>query len=82
MRTTDDDLLTSALALPPDRRADLATRLIDSLADGDKPKQSDDDIAREVQRRSAEMDSGAVVGVPWSEVRADLRARITRRDAS
>lgn len=82
MSLSNDDLLSSALALPPDRRADLVSHLLDSLADARKPTRSDDEIAQEVQRRSAEMDSGEVVGIPWSEVRAELRARISRKSES
>ncbi|MGL4512664.1 MAG: addiction module protein [Lacipirellulaceae bacterium] len=82
MQIPNDELLDSVLALPPDQRADLATRLIDSLACTGGAKQSESEVAREVQRRSAEMDSGAVVGVPWSEVRAELRSRIARRFSS
>jgi putative addiction module component (TIGR02574 family) len=81
MLTSVDDLITSALALPPETRADLVGRLLDSLAETDRPQQSDDEIAREVERRSAEMDSGEVAGIPWSEVRAELRARISRNAA-
>ncbi|TWT89950.1 putative addiction module component [Pseudobythopirellula maris] len=82
MSISNDDLFSSALALPPDRRADLANRLLDSLAAARRPKLSDDEIAQEVQRRSAEMDSGEVIGIPWSEVRAELRSRISRKSES
>lgn len=67
MLTSVDDLITSALALPPETRADLVGRLLDSFAETDRPQQSDDEIAREVERRSAEMDSGEVETVTWEE---------------
>lgn len=75
------NLTSAALALSPDSRAELANRLIDSLAETPRPTLSDAEIAKEVQRRSAEMDSGEVEGISWEEVRAELRARISGRSA-
>lgn len=71
-----DTIVSSALSLPPDRRAELAVRLLDSLADSSREQPTDSEVAEEVQRRSAELDSGEVVGIPWAEARAFLRSRI------
>jgi putative addiction module component (TIGR02574 family) len=63
-----------ALALPTEARAALAGSLLDSL-DTDVDEEAEAAWATEVNRRVAELDSGAVKTVPWAEVRRRLAAR-------
>jgi putative addiction module component (TIGR02574 family) len=55
-------------------RAALAGSLLDSL-DTDVDEDAEAAWATEVNRRVAELDSGAVKTIPWSEVRRRLAAR-------
>jgi putative addiction module component (TIGR02574 family) len=64
-------LLEQALHLPEQERGELATKLLESLdplAEGD-----DQDVAAtwgpEIARRLADLDSGRVRTLPWSEAR-------------
>jgi putative addiction module component (TIGR02574 family) len=68
------EILKEALALPTEARAALAGSLLDSL-DTDVDEDAEPSWATEVNRRVAELDSGAVKTVPWVEVRRRLAAR-------
>lgn len=75
------DLFAAALALDPQTRGELAVELLESLDPRrDLPDASSDEVASEVQRRSAEMDSGEVEGIPGDVVRAELRAKVAGSD--
>jgi putative addiction module component (TIGR02574 family) len=67
-------ILKEALALPTEARAALASSLLDSL-DTDVDEDAEAAWATEVNRRAAELDSGAVKTIPWAEVRRRLAAR-------
>jgi putative addiction module component (TIGR02574 family) len=67
------DLLREALSLPVEARAALADRLLESLDTEIEPG-AYEEWQREIKRRAAELDSGAVKPVPWSEVQAELRS--------
>lgn len=62
-----------ALTLEPDERAALAEALWASL---DTPEAVEQAWAEEVERRIADIDSGAVQMVPLEDVLAELRAAI------
>ncbi|MDX1996191.1 MAG: addiction module protein [Thermoanaerobaculia bacterium] len=62
-----------ALTLEPDERAALAETLLASL---DTPEAVEQAWAEEVERRIADIDSGAVQLVPLEDVLAELRAAI------
>lgn len=68
MTRNADELLDEALRLPESDRAELATRLIDSLDPA-----ADDDVetawAAEIHRRLDDLDHGRVATVPWAEAR-------------
>jgi putative addiction module component (TIGR02574 family) len=66
-----EDLLREALTLPPEARADLAERLLDSIT---PPEHSDVDEAwaREAERRLSEYEAGKVQSIPADEVFRDL----------
>lgn len=66
------------LALAPADRLALATRLIDSVEGAQSPEW-EAAWGAELEARDAEMDSGAVVGIPWAEVHAEARARLRVR---
>jgi putative addiction module component (TIGR02574 family) len=73
MQPTTEQLLQTALALPLEERF----LLIEALIAADQTTPPFDESWREViRRRSAELDSGAVQAVPWSEVRERLRRQV------
>ncbi len=74
MKRDAAEILKEALALPTEARAALAESLLDSL-DTDVDEDAEPSWATEVNRRVAELDSGAVKTVPWVEVRRRLAAR-------
>ena len=67
---TFDALVASALALPPEQRVELAERLWLSV------EESDEALIREIERRDAEMESGAVQPYTHEEVMRDARRAI------
>lgn len=62
------DLLSDALELPLDERAKLAAEIIESLDPGTE-ENVDEAWSKEIERRIAEVDSGAVQMIPWEEAR-------------
>ena len=74
MGDAPNKLLHDALMLSAEDRADLATALLASL---DSPADPDVDAAwaAEIERRIAEIDSGAVKTIPWPEARAAILRR-------
>lgn len=74
MNEPASEIARRALELPDEERTELVTVLLDSL----RPELEPEESARwdaELRRRSAELASGAVSGVPWSEVRERLARR-------
>jgi putative addiction module component (TIGR02574 family) len=75
MSTRADTILGTALALPPDERAWLASELIASLDEGE-----DADVeaawAVEIERRIAEVESGEAKTVSWEEARARIKSTL------
>ncbi len=71
------EVIQDALSLPAEARAALAGSLLDSL---DTECDSDVEAAwlAEIQRRSAELDSGAVSAIPWREVEALMQSTLKR----
>jgi putative addiction module component (TIGR02574 family) len=65
------EILKEALALPAETRAALADSLLDSL-DAEVEPNAAEAWRNEVQRRLAELDSGAVETKPWSQARSRL----------
>jgi putative addiction module component (TIGR02574 family) len=68
-------ILEKALALPVEARAALVDSLLESL-DTEVDEAVETEWVREVQRRAAELDSGAVAPIPWAEVRSRLHAAV------
>ena len=68
------ELFEEAMGLDPEERATLMRLLIESL-DAESEEGAEDMWRVEIERRMAELDSGAVETVSWEE----LRARLYRR---
>ncbi len=68
------ELFDEVMRLDPEERATLMRLLIDSL-DAESEEGVDAAWVAEVERRMAELDSGAVQSLSWDE----LRARLYRR---
>jgi putative addiction module component (TIGR02574 family) len=68
--TSFDKLVSSALALPPEQRVELAERLWLSI------EETDEALIREVEKRDTEMESGAVKTYTHEEVMRDARQAI------
>ena len=71
MSTTVEALETEALQLPAAERARLVERLIASL---DTDSEVEEAWAAEVERRNAEIESGAVSLIPGPEALAKLKS--------
>ena len=69
-----DRISKEVFQLPPDERADLAKKLIESL---DSDIDNDTEIAwqREVARRIREIDNDNVKMIPYEEVRKRIRGQ-------
>jgi putative addiction module component (TIGR02574 family) len=71
MTTEANKLLENALRLPEADRADLATKLLDSL-----DPESEEDVetawAQEIEKRLDDLDQSKVRTIPWLEVRRRL----------
>lgn len=63
-----DKILADALQLPPEARAAVAGRLIESL-DGDVDENAEAAWSAEISRRMEELDSGSVKTIAWEEAR-------------
>ncbi len=72
MNATVDDLLTDALKLTEDDRIELAEALLASI-DHEREVRLDDELLALIEKREAELDSGAVVPIPWEEVKRRVR---------
>ena len=68
------ELFEEAMMLNPQERATLMRLLIDTL-DAESDEGTEEAWRAEIERRIAELDSGAVESVPWDELRARLYER-------
>ncbi len=74
-QATPSEVLQHALQLPADDRLALATELLESVEGREDPEWATA-WAAELDRRVRDMDEGRVQGVPWSEVKAKIEARL------
>jgi len=74
-------VLEEALKLPANERADVAAELLASLdeAEADDPAEVERLWAEEIERRARRVLAGESSGVPWSDVRRGLEARLTSK---
>ena len=70
MKPVVEDVVRQALKLDESDRAEVAARLLDSLEEVDA--EAEDIWSAELERRASELESGAVQGVPWEELRERL----------
>ena len=68
------ELFDEAMRLDPEERATLVRLLIEAF-DAEVEEGVDEAWRVEIERRMAELDSGAVETIPWEEVRARLYRR-------
>ena len=68
------ELFREAVQLPDEDRAALAGLLLESIEPGPEGE-VEAAWAAEIERRFAEIDSGAVKMIPWEEVRKELFRR-------
>jgi putative addiction module component (TIGR02574 family) len=73
MSPSTEQVLQTALSLPPGEQIELIESLIAALDQTD-PQPLDDASMAEIRRRSAEYDAGKVTPIPWSAVRQRARA--------
>ena len=71
------EILKEALALPPEARAALAESLWDSL-DSEVDSDAENAWRQEIRRPLADLNSGAVIAIPWSEARLQLVAKLSK----
>jgi putative addiction module component (TIGR02574 family) len=71
MAASKDDIFRTALGLPEAERADLIGALIDSL-DAEVETGVEEAWRAEIDRRSQELESGALKSIPWDIVRQRL----------
>jgi putative addiction module component (TIGR02574 family) len=71
MKDVVEELVRKALSLDESDRAEVAAVLLDSLEE-ESDAESGSAWTAEIERRAAEMESGAVIGIPWEEVRDRL----------
>jgi putative addiction module component (TIGR02574 family) len=74
MKREPAKILKDALALPAKARAALACSLLESL-DTEVDEDAEAAWATELNRRVAELDTGAVKTIPWAEIRRRLAVR-------
>ena len=72
---TFEEILSAALALPPDMRAMLVDYLLESLNDAPNQKEIDAAWAVEIERRIRDFDQGKVEAIDGELVMQRLRSR-------
>lgn len=70
MKTQVEDVVRQALELDESDRAEVASRLLESLEPASE--EADAGWVAEIERRAAELESGAVEAVLWEELRERL----------
>jgi len=74
MATSREELYKAALDLNEGERAELAALLLESL-DSEAEEGVEAAWVAEIEQRVKQLDTGAVAGIPWEEVRAKLYRR-------
>ncbi len=75
MSLMTERILQDALALPDDQRAELATRLLQSL-DRVVDPDAEEAWAIEIERRCAALDAGEAVTADWYDVRRRIEKEL------
>jgi putative addiction module component (TIGR02574 family) len=74
MNMNAEQLLDAVLALPAEDRLEVAEAVIASLQSVEKSP-LDSAWGEVIRRRSAELRSGQVVGIPWEDVKRQAREK-------
>jgi putative addiction module component (TIGR02574 family) len=74
---TSEEIFRDAMALPPDARAELTERLVESLAQDVSPEITSAQLT-EVRRRIAQVESGEAELIPGDEALARVRNLLAR----
>jgi putative addiction module component (TIGR02574 family) len=74
MNSNIDHVLNDALLLPSGDRVELVEAILASLQPEDRPP-FDESWREVILRRSAELESGNVTGIAWSQVKAQARGQ-------
>jgi putative addiction module component (TIGR02574 family) len=74
MRSAPKKILEEALRLPPEARAAIAGRLIESLEDS-VDEDAEAAWSKEIARRIDDLDKGKIKTVPWSVARRQILGR-------
>jgi putative addiction module component (TIGR02574 family) len=75
MSASSDQLLNASLALPAGERLEFAEALVASLRPEDRPP-FDESWREVIRRRAAEITSGQVASIPWSDVKRQAREKL------
>jgi putative addiction module component (TIGR02574 family) len=75
MRAEPAELLRDALSLPAEARSALVESLLESL-DAEIDDHAHEAWREEIHRRLRQIDSGAVIMIPWDDARRTLRGRL------
>jgi putative addiction module component (TIGR02574 family) len=74
MNAVAEDLARKALELAESDRAEIAALILDSL-ENEPDGENEAAWTAELERRASDLESGAVEGIPWEEVRKRLTSR-------
>ena len=69
---TSEEIFRDAMALPPEARAELTERLVETLAQDISPEITEAQLS-EVRRRIAQVESGEAALIPGDEALARVR---------
>lgn len=78
MSDSSNELVQSALSLPPDDRAGLAMQLLQSLTPAQQ-EISDDQLSEQLHKRIQEYKSGDLISHSREEARAAVEAALSKR---
>jgi putative addiction module component (TIGR02574 family) len=73
--STYAEILSAALSLPPHERTELAEVLLESTDDKGREPEISAEWRDEIARRSAAYVRGELKGIPWSQVRDEIRRK-------
>ena len=78
MASAADRLLGEARKLAPEERARIVAELLATLEPDSPSQRSDAEWVQEIERRARAAVAGSP-GVPWTEVRDQIRSRLSRQ---